>query len=342
MEGIEVLRVFHFLGSRRGQWGRAVAEGSFAFAAAAALMEATPDAVIVESPSLLSCWTGVLLQRMRGSAFVMHVSDLIPDMVMALGMLRPGFLSRTLSKMAHFFYREADAVVAVTKGIQNSLMQKGIENGKIILIVNGVEECWLANGMSEQEARDSFRLIYFGNHGMAQNLEVVLETAGILQDEKVLFDLYGDGIEKTRLVQKARARELRNVVFHPSISQPELIKKLRQANAVLVPLADRPEMEEAIPSKLIEAMAVGRPVILSARGEPAELVQRVGAGIAVEPENPQALAEAFRYLREHPEEARQMGDRGREYVRQTRLRSNLVDQLEKMLLELVERKHKVS
>ncbi|MCI0405742.1 MAG: glycosyltransferase WbuB, partial [candidate division Zixibacteria bacterium] len=72
LDGIEVLRVFHFLGSRNGKLGRALAEGSFVLSASiAALLESAPDVVIVESPSLLCGWVGALLKRMRKSAFVL-------------------------------------------------------------------------------------------------------------------------------------------------------------------------------------------------------------------------------------------------------------------------------
>src|SRR5262249_17067797 len=87
LDGVEVLRVFHFLGNRQGKLGRALAEGSFAVSASvAALLEVAPDVIIVESPSLLSGWAGLLLKRMRGSGFVLHLSDLIPDMAVAVGM----------------------------------------------------------------------------------------------------------------------------------------------------------------------------------------------------------------------------------------------------------------
>ncbi|MGH8003310.1 MAG: glycosyltransferase family 4 protein, partial [Limisphaerales bacterium] len=166
-DGIEVLRVFHFLGSRQGKLGRALAEGSFAVSASmAALLEPAPDVVIVESPSLLSCWAGVLLKRMRGTPFVMHVSDLIPDGAVALGMLSQGRMSNAIERLACFFYREAEGLVAITEAVRQALIQKGIVSQKIYLIPNGVEDRYATEGSANAE-NGKFRVAYAGNHGRA-------------------------------------------------------------------------------------------------------------------------------------------------------------------------------
>jgi colanic acid biosynthesis glycosyl transferase WcaI len=82
-----------------------------------------------------------------------------------------------------------------------------------------------------------------------------------------------------------------------------------------VPLRDLPIFAGALPTKLFEVLASGRPAIVAARGEAAELVRGAGAGLAVTPEDPRALADAFRRLRASPAEALQLGARGREHAR---------------------------
>jgi colanic acid biosynthesis glycosyl transferase WcaI len=82
-------------------------------------------------------------------------------------------------------------------------------------------------------------------------------------------------------------------------------------------------------------MAVGRPVVLSASGEAARLLTRAGGGIVVSPEDPQALASALRRLAGDPEEAREMGGRGRLFAA-GRLRSVQAARLEEVLVDVVE------
>ena len=121
---------------------------------------------------------------------------------------------------------------------------------------------------------------------------------------------------------------LANVAFFEPVSPMQMLQVLAQADIWVVPLADSPGLDWAIPSKLLEGMAAGLPVVLSARGEAAQLVQRAEAGLVVEPGNSAQLADAIRQLRQNPEQARKMGENGRAYVSRHFLRSMLVEKLE--------------
>ena len=81
---------------------------------------------------------------------------------------------------------------------------------------------------------------------------------------------------------------------------------------------------------MIDFMAVGRPVVLSAAGEAARLLENAGGGVVVPPEDPQALVAALRWLAEHPDEAREMGERGRAFA-ETRLRRVQAERLEQVI-----------
>jgi glycosyltransferase involved in cell wall biosynthesis len=111
---------------------------------------------------------------------------------------------------------------------------------------------------------------------------------------------------------------------------------LAASDALLVPLSGHPTFEAFVPSKLIDFMATGRPVIVAAAGEAARLVESAGAGVVVAPEDPDALADAVRWVAGHPDEAAAMGARGRAFAAK-RLRSDQAAQLEQLLLELVRR-----
>ena len=125
----------------------------------------------------------------------------------------------------------------------------------------------------------------------------------------------------------------RNVAFHPQVPLAETPSLLAASDALLVPLSSHPTFRDFVPSKLIDAMAVGRPVIVSASGESARILEEAGAGVVAAPEDPDDLARAVRWLREHPDEAAEMGRRGREYAR-PRLRSVQATRLEELLLDV--------
>jgi len=97
------------------------------------------------------------------------------------------------------------------------------------------------------------------------------------------------------------------------------------AHAGVVLLRDRPLFASALPTKLLETMASGRPVVLAARGESAALVERTGAGVVVAPENPEALARACSPLLDDPVAAAAMGSRGRQAVIREFARDAMID-----------------
>jgi len=163
----------------------------------------------------------------------------------------------------------------------------------------------------------------------------VLDSAADLNGNAHLA-FVGDGPVKEQLVADAARRGLENVSFHGQVPLEQMPGIFAASDALLVPLSAHPIFSQFVPSKMIDAMAAERPVVLSATGESARILEHASAGIAVPPEDPAALARAIGWLDDHREEARAMGSRGRRFAR-TRLRSAQAERLERVLLDVVDR-----
>src|SRR5206468_1209048 len=144
----------------------------------------------------------------------------------------------------------------------------------------------------------------------------------------------GDGPVRELLERKVRARGAANVHFHPQVALAEMPRLLAAADALLVTLSAHPTFEDFVPSKLIDFMASGRPVILAAAGESARIVTEAGGGIAVAPEDPQALADAIHELRRDPAAAERRAVNARTAVRPL-LRSEQAARLERVIFAAV-------
>src|SRR5207247_2094068 len=106
-----------------------------------------------------------------------------------------------------------------------------------------------------------------------------------------------------------------------------------------VALRKVPLFEGALPLKMYEAMACGRPVVLAVEGEARRLAeQEAKAAVAVEPENAEALISAILYLKEHPEEAEALGQQGRSYIEARFDRDQLTEKLDARLKVFLEKK----
>lgn len=292
------------------------------------------DVVVATTPPLFTAAAGLAIARLTGAAFVLDVRDLWPAAATSLDQISTG-AARAARVLERLVYRQSDAVVAVTRPFAEHIDAIRGRGPATALVPNGTLDLFFEPAAPEPRAPDRYVLTFAGTIGIAQALPAVLDAAALLADE-ALVQLVGDGPVKEILERDAADRGLDNVVFRPQLPLHEIPPVLAASDALLVSLSAHPTFEAFVPSKLIDFMATGKPVILSAAGEAARILERADAGVVVSPEDPGALAEAVRRLRDDPVEAAAMGERGRAAAR-TRLRSRQAERLEAVLVDTVER-----
>ncbi len=278
-----------------------------------------PDYLIVQSPPLLLGLTGVYLSWVKRTPMVFNVSDLYPETAVRLGVLRPGTLLHRLSAwLEGFCYRQAWLVAGQTLETIRDI-QTRFPGCETRLLSNGVDPSLLqppapAGGSSGLITKHGRCIaMYAGLHGLAQGLRHLLDAAEQLQGERGCdLVLVGDGPEKSALVSDANRRGLTNVRFLDPRPHCEMGRTLGEADILIVPLVRY--LKGAVPSKLYEAMAAGRPVVLMVEGEAARVVHEHQAGLVVAPGDAKGLAEALRRLVGDPALRERLGRNGRAAV----------------------------
>ena len=157
--------------------------------------------------------------------------------------------------------------------------------------------------------------MYAGNHGPAQSLGSAIEGIGLLSaDPSIHLLMVGSGIERPALIERAARQAPGNVHFVSVVPSSEMPALMAAADAQLVSLADRPLFSITTPSKLQSCLASAQPVLATARGDVARIVESAGAGVVVEPENPRLFAEALKSLAQLTQDQRvEMGRCGQQY-----------------------------
>jgi glycosyltransferase involved in cell wall biosynthesis len=280
------------------------------------------DVVFAASPPLFVGAAGLAISRLRRIQLVFEVQDEWPEAAVALGELRSPTAIRLAEWLADRCYRRARRVVVVTRAMREHLQQRPAAAGKLVLIPNGANTELFQPWPDEAAALrarlgldHSFVAVYAGIHGIAQGLNTVLDAAQRLRAlPDVTFLLVGEGPVKSELVARARQLGLPNLHFHPEVARSQMPGFLTAANVALVPLRRLPVFHGAVPSKLFDAWACACPVVLGAEGEARELLEAARAGVAVEPENGAALADAIVALKADPTRCRQLGENGRRFV----------------------------
>jgi glycosyltransferase involved in cell wall biosynthesis len=148
---------------------------------------------------------------------------------------------------------------------------------------------------------------------MAHALEKVIDAAEKLQDrDDIGFLFVGNGAAKEELDREIAEKELHNVRSLPRQPKERIPQLSYLTDVAVVPLRDSPVFESVIPSKIFECMATATPMILSIpEGEATRLAEHWECGVAVQPENPDELAEMIRSLADNPDRRRKMGDAAR-------------------------------
>jgi colanic acid biosynthesis glycosyl transferase WcaI len=331
---------------------RAAAFGAFTVLATATALarRAAPDGVLSMSPPLTMGPSGWLSAARFSVPLVFNIQDVFPDVAIELGVLRNAAIISCAQAMERFSYRRADAVTVLSDDLAENVRDKlgrdaytrrGLD--RVRVIPNFVDTASIRPQPTENAYRSEFGLggkrvvMYAGNVGLSQSLDLVLSAAAALaHEDDVVFVINGGGSGLADL--QARARGADNVRFVPMQPKERLAEVLAAADIHLVPLKAG-LARSSVPSKLYSILAAGRPVVASVdRGTEVErTLDRAGAGISVEPNQPESFTKAISRLLQNRDEAEAMGRSGRRFVEGWASPAAVVAAYEALFAELVRR-----
>jgi glycosyltransferase involved in cell wall biosynthesis len=225
-----------------------------------------------------------------------------PDTLKATGMISNSRLLGSVSKVCNFIYSGVTKIVVLSPGFKDLLIERGVSESKIKVIYNWADEKVLrvVNNEAPKEygSIEGFKVLFAGNVGQAQGLDVVLDAALLLKDDvpNIHFLVLGHGLKSDDLKRRTKELNLGNVHFFPAVGMEKVGSFLGFADALLIHLNSDPLFEITIPGKTQAYMAVGKPIIMGVSGDASNLVSRADCGVCFEPEDSVALAEAAKGL----------------------------------------------
>ena len=342
--GIHVHRVLTLPAANAGLVGRSA--NYFLYLLMATLVAPTlpkVDVVISTSPQFLCGLAGYLVSGLKRVPWVLEIRDLWPESIVTVGAMRESWITRVLGRLEAFAYRQADTIVSVTDSFVPHIEARG-GAGKVTVITNGVDLAFYAPQQdggalaTEFGVEGKFVAAYVGTHGMAHGLDTVLRAAERLRDDsRIAFLLAGDGAEREHLIQQRDHLRLGNVFIVGQQPKDRMPGIWALTDVSLVLLRKRPTFESVIPSKIFEAMAMARPIILGVRGESQRIVEAAGAGVCIEPENDAELEAAVAELATVQSRARSLGESGQRYVTEHYDRRRLAARFEQLLARVADR-----
>ena len=321
--GVRVLRVFMPL-KRHKIWARGFDYMLFQFLTTllGLFFVKRPDIVFVTSPPITLGLSGILISRLRGSQFIYDVRELWPDVPVRMGLLRNPLLVRFVYALEAFVYRQATAISTIARSFQDTLVKRGVPRDKLYFTPNFVDIDFIRPIKKENDfslrhgLSSAFVVLYAGNVGLTQGLEILIDVAAELAgDESIQFLVVGDGAGRAGLEREVARSGLTNFNMLPFQPVPTVNEMYAAADVCVAPLR-RGFSYDTVPSKIYTSMAAARAVVACAEEdtEIAVLLREASAGICVVPESVVALNEAIRALRTDPARSAQLGASGRKWI----------------------------
>jgi len=268
--GIQIIRVGSAGLGKGAKWKRALDFASFMLFCVLRLSFLPRQDVVVAmtSPPLIS-FVGAWFARLRRARFCYWIMDLNPDEALAAGWLRPGSrAARWLERCSRFSLRQAAKVVVLDRFMQQRILDKGIDAGRIVVIPpwsHDAEVRFDAAGRTRfrklHGLEDKFLVMYAGNHSPCHPLDTVLQAAKELAgNRQIAFLFVGGGSKFAQVSQFAREHALSNIQCLPYQPMDQLAGILSAADLHLVVMGD-PFVGVVHPCKIYNILQVGSPLL---------------------------------------------------------------------------------
>lgn len=344
INGVRVYRVPIYVPKYPGGWRRAAHLLSFAFFSAPVLAFVTlrfrPDIMLTIVPTLLAAPVARIIAAFVGCKTWLHVQDLEIDAALGLNFLQGRVIQKILRGIEKLSYSKFDVVSSISSKMVEKVSKK-IGGKQVYIFRNWVDSRYIfpaeksINLLRKFHLReDDFIVLYSGNISRKQGIDLILAAAEILRSRRdIVFVIAGDGPAKQELT--ANAHGLTNVVFLPLQPLDTLNDFLNIADVHVLPQRANAS-DLVLPSKLTGMMATGKPIVATAPVGSGLADEIADCGIAVPPEQPEALATAILELNRNPQMCRTLGAAARRYAIDVYDKNNVLSEFSRHCSELVD------
>ena len=260
------------------------------------------DVLFATSTPLTAGIPGIFAKLIKHKPFVFEVRDLWPELPKAMGVINNSFVLKLMDWLENISYRFANLCIGLSPGIVNGIKKKNPDKN-VILIPNGCHLNLEKNTIKNKD-KDEFICVFTGAHGIANGLDALLDCAKILIEKgrkDIVIEFIGDGMLKPKLKERAVNENLNNCKFLDPIPKKILFNYLNNNVSVGLMILDNiPEFYYGTsPNKFFDYLSLGLPIINNYPGWISDIIKAENCGIAVEPDNPTALANSLIKLKDN-------------------------------------------
>lgn len=291
---------------------------------------------IFEVSPMTQALPGVWYARKRKIPCYLYVQDLWPENVEIITGIKSKKIIGIIGNIVDYVYKGCTRIFTTSESFVKSIHNRGVPLDKIEYWPQYAEDFYVPIGemsVPEIPKDDAFNIIFTGNIGVAQGLDILPKAAEIIKtktEKKIRFNIVGDGRYKNEFVNIVSTKGLDDLFnFIPKQPATRIPEFLAASDAAFLSLADSPLFAMTIPSKLQSYMACGIPSIASATGETEKIIKDSNSGLCSSPGNAEELADNIIELSSKSiEELKQLGDNARKYYKKNFDKKALLDRMD--------------
>ncbi len=300
------------------------------------------DRIFVFEPSPITVGIpAVFLRRLKRAPLAFWVLDLWPESLRAVGVVKSDGLLRIVGRLVSFIYKRCDIILVQSRSFVQNVTRYCSDIEKIHYFPSwaddGADSAAIAPAPEMAAFSSSFKLVFAGNIGEAQDFPAILDAATILKDRiDIQWIFVGDGRMKAWAVDQVTQRNLSGSMhFLGRFGLERMPAFFAAADALLVTLKQSEVFAMTIPGKVQSYLAAGRPLLGMLDGEGATVITKSNAGFVCDSGNAQELAKhVLRMVAASSVRREEMGRAGRSYYLKHFERTALMNELEQLLSNL--------
>lgn len=287
--------------------------------------------------------TGISFAKKLHVPHYLYVQDLWPENVITVTGINNPLIIKPIDKMVDYIYNNSDKIFATSPSFVEAICNRKVrvKKDKVQYWPQYAEEFYqpVDKALAKQAAEkygipndNSFKIIFTGNVGTAQGLQILPKTAESLRDENIKFVIVGEGryletlrrdIEQNRVNDKFILVERQSAETIPTL--------LASCEVAFISFAEAELWTKTIPAKLQSYMACGMPVIAAAQGETARIIEEAGCGVCCDLGEVQQLGRMIKRIMRT--DIDKMSKNSRKYFENHFIKSKLMDEMDKYLNE---------
>lgn len=260
---------------------------------------------IFEVSPMTQALPGVWYAKKHNIPCYLYVQDLWPDNVEIITGIQNACIIGLLNRMVHYIYKNCNRIFVTSKSFRTELIKRHVPKEKVVYWPQYAEDCY--KPVKRSGDSNCFTVVFTGNIGFAQGLEILPRTASFLKGENIRFLMVGEGRYREKLMEEIKEYDVSaQFEFVGKVSPEHVPRYLAMADIAFISFMDSPLFEKTIPAKLQSYMACGMPIVAVATGETKRLIEEAQCGICIPFGSAEQLASAVKRMRH--EDLRKMGE----------------------------------